>query len=78
MCARPKEAADAGDGGGGITTALGNLGFGVNDVRLFVGVVDERPTPIPEPRPPMPGFGVLREGEPVVENVRPIGGVIRS
>jgi hypothetical protein len=70
---RTKEAAEAGDGGGGMETALGILCFGVSKgVRLFVGVVDCRPTPMPELRPPMPGFGVLREGEPVVGNVGPV------
>jgi hypothetical protein len=74
---RPKEAADAGDGGGGMATALGILCFGVSRaVRLFVGVVDWRPTPMPEPRPPIPGFGVLREGETVVGTVGPVVGEI--
>jgi hypothetical protein len=76
---RPKEAADAGDGGGGMETALGILCFGVSKgVRLFVGVVDWRPTPMPELRPPMPGFGVLREGERVVGNVGPVRGEMSS
>jgi hypothetical protein len=74
---RPKEAAEAGDGGGGIATALGILCFGVGmGVRLFVGVVDRRPTPMPEPRPPTPGFGVFRAGDPRLEIVEPAEGEI--
>jgi hypothetical protein len=45
-------------------------------VRLFVGVVDGRPTPMPEPRPPTPGFGVFREGDPRLEIMEPAGEII--
>lgn len=31
---------------------------------------------MPEPRPPIPGFGVLREGETVVGTVGPVVGEI--
>jgi hypothetical protein len=74
---RPKEATEAGDGGGGMATALGILGFGVgNGVRCFVGVVNERLTPMPDPRPPMPGFGVFREGDPRLEIIEPAEGEV--
>lgn len=54
--------------------ALGNLCFGVSkDVRPFVGVVEGRPMPTPEPRPPMPGLGVFREGDPIFEIPVPVG-----
>jgi hypothetical protein len=67
----------AGDGGGGIATALGTRCFGVSKgVRLFVGVVDGRPTPMPEPRPPVPGFGVFREDGPRFEIIEPVKGEI--
>ena len=54
--------------------ALGSLCFGVSkDARLLVGVVEGRPTPTPEPRPAMPGFGVFKEGDPIVEIAEPVG-----
>lgn len=72
---RLKEAEDDGDGGGGMATALGILCFGVGKgARVFVGVVDGRPTPIPDPRPPMPGFGVFKEGDPRLEIREPVEG----
>jgi len=70
---RLKEAEDGGDGGGGMATALGILCFGVGKgARLFVGVVDGRPTPMPDPRPPMPDFGVFKE--PRLEIIEPVEG----
>ena len=67
----------AGDGGGGMATALGTLCFGVSKgVRVFVGVVDGRPTPMPEPRPPVPGFGVFREDDPRFEIIELVEGEI--
>ena len=72
---RLKEPEDAGDGGGGMATALGILCFGVGKgARLFVGVVDGRPTPMPDPRPPMPGFGVFKEGDPRLKVIEPVEG----
>jgi hypothetical protein len=47
-----------------------------NCVRLFVGVVDGRPTPTPEPRLAAPGLGVFREGDPRFEMVEPAEGEI--
>lgn len=74
---RVKEAAETGDCGGGMATALGTLCFGVSKgVRLFVGVVDGRPTPMPEPRPPLPGFGVFREDDPRFEIIWPVEGEV--
>lgn len=71
MRVKVEAAAAAGDGGGGIATALGTRCFGVSrGVRLLVGVVDGRPTPMPEPRPPVPGFGVFREYGPRFEPVK--------
>jgi len=72
---RLKEAEDDGDGGGGMATALGILCFGVGKgARGFVGVVDGRPTPMPDPRPPMPGLGVFKEGDPRLEITEPVEG----
>lgn len=69
-----KEEAGAGGGGGGMATALGILCFGVSKgVRLFVGVVDGRPTPTPEPRPPVPDLGVFK-GDPRFEITEPVEG----
>jgi len=68
---------EAGEGGGGMATELGTLCFGVSKgVRLFVGVVDGKPTPMPEPRPPVPGFGVFREDGPRFETIEPVEGEI--
>ncbi len=73
---RVKEEAEGGGGGGGMATALGILCLGVgNGVRLFVGVVDGRPTPTPETRPPVPGFGVFRD-DPRIEVIEPVEGEI--
>jgi hypothetical protein len=67
---RVKEVADAGDDGGGMATALGTLCFGVSKgARVFVGVVDGKPTPMPEPRPPVPGFGVFGPRFAMIEPV---------
>jgi hypothetical protein len=70
---RVKEA-EVGGGGGGMATALGILCFGVSKgVRLFVGVVDGRPTPTPEPRPTLPDLGVFK-GDPRFEIIEPVEG----
>lgn len=72
---RLKEPEDAGEAGGGMATALGILCFDVGKgARLFVGVVDGRPTPMPDPRPPMPGFGVFKEGDPRLKVIELVEG----